>query len=91
MLRKLEKFYLNTDFIESIHPIGEGPDMKYVIHTVSGKEHTVTKKIGDSILLEFKAKDAKKASSEKALPKKTAKDLKEVLEMAKKVNNPFGR
>lgn len=90
MLRKLDKFYLNTDLIETIHPIGEGPDMKYVLHMVSGAEHTVSKKIGDSILLEFKARDAKKAA-EKALPKKTTKDLKEVLEMAKKVNSPFGR
>ena len=47
--------------------------------------------MGDKIILEMKARDAKKAAAEKALPQKTKKDLKEVLEMAKKVNSPFGR
>lgn len=87
MLRKIRSFYLNTEFVESVFPIDE---LNYELHMASGEHHVVSKEIGDKILLEIKARDAKKAA-EKALPQKTKKDLKEVLEMAKKVNSPFGR
>lgn len=87
MLRKIRNFYLSTEFVESVFPIDE---LNYELHMVSGEHHVVSKEMGDKILLEMKARDAKKAA-EKALPQKTKKDLKEVLEMAKKVNSPFGR
>lgn len=87
MLRKIRNFYLNSEFVESVFPIDE---LNYELHMVSGEHHVVSKEMGDKILLEMKARDAKKAA-EKALPQKTKKDLKEVLEMAKKVNSPFGR
>lgn len=87
MLRKIRSFYLNTEFVESVFPIDE---LNYELHMASGEHHVVSKEIGDKILLEIKARDAKKAA-EKALPQKTKKDLKEVLEMARKVNSPFGR
>lgn len=88
MLRKIRSFYLNTEYVESVFPIDE---LNYELHMVSGEKHMVSKEMGDKILLEMKARDAKKAAAEKALPQKTKKDLKEVLEMAKKVNSPFGR
>lgn len=88
MLRKIRSFYLNTEYVESVFPIDE---LNYELHMVSGENHMVSKEMGDKILLEMKARDAKKAAAEKALPQKTKKDLKEVLEMAKKVNSPFGR
>lgn len=87
MLRKIRNFYLNSEFVETVFPIDE---LNYELHMVSGEHHVVSKEMGDKILLEMKARDAKKAA-EKALPQKTKKDLKEVLEMAKKVNSPFGR
>lgn len=87
MLRKIRSFYLNTEFVESVFPIDK---LNYELHMASGEHHVVSKEMGDKILLEMKARDAKKAA-EKALPQKTKKDLKEVLEMAKKVNSPFGR
>lgn len=88
MLRKIRGFYLNTEFVESVFPVDE---LNYELHMVSGEKHLVSREMGDKILLEIKARDAKKAAAEKALPQKTKKDLKEVLEMAKKVNSPFGR
>lgn len=87
MLRKIRSFYLNTEFVESVFPIDE---LNYELHMASGEHHLVSKEMGDKILLEIKARDAKKAA-DKALPQKTKKDLNEVLEMAKKVNSPFGR
>lgn len=87
MLRKIRNGYLNTEFVEGVFPVDE---LNYELHMASGEHHIVSKETGDKILLELKARDAKKAS-EKTLPQKTKKDLKEVLEMAKKVNNPFGR
>ena len=87
MLRKIRGFYLNTEFVESVFPVDE---LNYELHMASGEKHLVSKEMGDKIILEMKARDAKKAS-EKALPQKTKKDLKEVLEMARKVNSPFGR
>lgn len=87
MLRKIRGFYLNTEFVESVFPIDE---LNYELHMVSGEKHLVSREMGDKIILEMKARDAKKAA-EKALPQKTKKDLKEVLEMARKVNSPFGR
>ena len=87
MLRKIRGFYLNTEFVESVFPVDE---LNYELHMASGEHHVVSKEMGDKILLEMKARDAKKAA-EKDIPKKTKKDLKEVLEMAKKVNSPFGR
>lgn len=87
MLRKIRGFYLNTEFVESVFPVDE---LNYEIHMASGEKHLVSKEMGDKIILEMKSRDAKKAS-EKALPQKTKKDLKEVLEMARKVNSPFGR
>lgn len=88
MLRKIRGFYLNTEFVESVFPVDE---LNYELHMASGEKHLVSREMGDKILLEIKASDAKKAAAEKALPQKTKKDLKEVLEMAKKVNSPFGR
>lgn len=88
MLRKIRSFYLNTEFVEGVFPVDE---LNYELHMASGEHHIVSKEMGDKIILELKARDAKKASSEKALPKKTTKDLKEVLDMARKVNSPFGR
>lgn len=87
MLRKIRNFYLNSEFVETVFPIDE---LNYELHMASGEHHVVSKDIATKILLEMKARDAKKAA-EKALPQKTKKDLKEVLEMAKKVNSPFGR
>lgn len=87
MLRKIRSFYLNTEFVESVFPIDA---LNYELHMASGEHHVVSKEMGDKILLEMKARDAKKAA-EKDIPQKTKKDLKEVLEMAKKVNSPFGR
>lgn len=88
MLRKIRNFYLNSEFVETVFPVDE---LNYELHMASGEHHVVSKEMGDKILLEIKARDAKKAAAEKALPQKTKKDLKEVLEMAKKVNSPFGR
>ena len=88
MLRKIRSFYLNTEFVESVFPVDE---LNYELHMASGENHLVSRDMGDKIILEMKARDAKKAAAEKALPQKTKKDLKEVLEMAKKANNPFGR
>ena len=88
MLRKIRGFYLNTEFVESVFPVDE---LNYELHMASGEKHLVSREMGDKILLEIKSRDAKKAAAEKALPQKTKKDLKEVLEMAKKVNSPFGR
>lgn len=88
MLRKIRSFYLNTEFVESVFPVDE---LNYELHMVSGEKHVVPKEIASKILLDIKARDAKRASAEKELPQKTKKDLKEVLEMAKKVNSPFGR
>lgn len=88
MLRKIRSFYLNTEFVESVFPVDE---LNYEIHMASGEKHLVSKEMGDKIILEMKAMDAKKASAEKSIPQKTKKDLKEVLEMARKVNSPFGR
>ena len=87
MLRKIRGFYLNTEFVESVFPVDE---LNYELHMASGEKHLVSREMGDKIILEMKARDAKKAA-EKELPQKTKKDLKEVLEMAKKVNSPFGR
>ncbi len=88
MLRKIRGFYLNTEFVEAVFPIDE---LNYELHMASGEKHVVFKEMGDKIILEMKARDAKNAAAEKALPKKTKKDLKEVLEMARKVNGPFGK
>lgn len=88
MLRKIRSFYLNTEFVESVFPVDE---LNYELHMASGEKHLVSREMGDKIILEMKARDAKKAAAEKALPQKTKKDLKEVLEMARKVNSPFGR
>ena len=88
MLRKIRSFYLNTEFVESVFPVDE---LNYELHMASGEKHMVSKEMASKILLDIKARDAKRASAEKALPQKTKKDLKEVLEMAKKVNSPFGR
>lgn len=87
MLRKIRGFYLNTEFVESLFPIDAS---SYELHMASGAKHVVSKEMGDKIILELKAKDAKKAA-EKVIPQKTKKDLKEVLEMAKNVNIQFGR
>lgn len=81
MLRKIRGFYLNTEFVESVFPVDE---LNYELHMASGEKHLVSREIGDKIILELKAKDAKKAA-EKVIPHKTKKDLKEVLEMAKKL------
>ena len=88
MLRKIRSFYLNTEFVESVFPVDE---LNYELHMASGEKHLVSREMGDKIILEMKARDAKKASAEKSIPQKTKKDLKEVLEMARKVNRPFGR
>ena len=88
MLRKIRSFYLNTEFVESVFPVDE---LNYELHMASGEKHLVSKEMGDKIILEMKAMDAKKASAEKSISQKTKKDLKEVLEMARKVNSPFGR
>lgn len=88
MLRKIRNFYLNSEFVETVFPVDE---LNYELHMASGEHHLVSKDIAEKILLEMKARDARKAAAEKALPQKTKKDLKEVLEMAKKVNSPFGR
>ena len=88
MLRKIRGFYLNTEFVESVFPVDE---LNYELHMASGEKIPVSREMGDKIILEMKARDAKKAAAEKALPHKTKKDLKEVLDMAKKVNSPFGR
>lgn len=87
MLRKIRGFYLNTEFVESVFPVDE---LNYELHMASGEKHLVSREMGDKIILELKAKDAKKAA-EKVIPQKTKKDLKEVLEMAKKVNIQLGR
>lgn len=87
MLRKIRGFYLNTEFLESVFPVDE---LNYELHMASGEKHLVSREMGDKIILELKAKDAKKAA-EKVIPQKTKKDLKEVLEMAKKVNIQLGR
>lgn len=87
MLRKIRGFYLNTEFVESVFPVDE---LNYELHMASGEKHLVSREMGDKIILEMKARDAKKAA-EKVIPQKTKKDLKEVLEMAKKVNIQFGR
>ena len=83
MLRNIRNFYLNTEFIETIHSIDE---TSYELHMVSGAKHVVSKEMGDKLILELKAKDAKKAA-DKGFPHKTAKDLNEVLQMTKKVFN----
>lgn len=88
MLRKIRSFYLNTEFVESVFPVDE---LNYELHMASGEHHVVSKEMASKILLDIKARDARKAAAEKELPQKTKKDLKEVLEMAKKVNSPFGR
>lgn len=87
MLRKIRGFYLNTEFVESVFPIDE---LNYELHMASGEKHLVSREMGDKIILEMKARDAKNAA-EKARPQKTKKDLKEVLEIARKINSPFGR
>lgn len=87
MLRKIRGFYLSTEFVESVFPVDE---LNYELHMVSGEKHLVPKEMAVKIIFDMKARDAKKAA-EKALPQKTKKDLNEVLEMAKKVNSPFGR
>ena len=88
MLRKIRNFYLNTEFVETVFPVDE---LNYELHMASGEKHLVSKEMAVKIIFDIKARDAKRASAEKALPQKTKKDLKEVLEMAKKVNSPFGR
>ena len=88
MLRKIRSFYMNTEFVESVFPVDE---LNYELHMASGEKHLVSRDMGDKIILEMKARDAKKAAAEKALPQKTKKDHKKGLEMARKVNSTISR
>lgn len=91
MWRKINDSFVNLDLIETITPnAGDGKEITYGIRMISGRTFTVPKREGDAIILAARA-NGRKAVKEQVGPKKSAKDLQQVLDMAKRVNSPFGR
>lgn len=90
MLREINKDYVNLNLIEVVRPIETDRIVTgYQIFLISGRNYTVSKKVGDSIRLAMNASSTTVVGN--AAKKKSDKSLQEVLQMAKAVNNPLKR
>lgn len=90
MLREINKDYVNLNLIEVVRPIETDRIVTgYQIFLISGRNYTVSKKVGDSIRLAMNASSTTVVGN--AAKKKSDKSLQEVLQMAKTVNNPLKR
>ena len=90
MLREINKDFVNLNLIEVVRPIETDRIVTgYQIFLISGRNYTVSKKVGDSIRLAMNASSTTVVGN--AAKKKSDKSLQEVLQMAKAVNNPLKR
>ena len=90
MLREINKDYVNLNLIEVVRPIETDRIVTgYQIFLISGRNYTVSKKVGDSIRLAMNASSTTVVGI--AAMKKSDKSLQEVLQMAKAVNGPLKR
>ena len=90
MLREINKDYVNLNLVEVVRPIETDSIVTgYQIILISGRNYTVSKKVGDSIRLAMNASNTTVVGN--ASPKKAKKSLQEVMQMAKAVNNPLKR
>jgi hypothetical protein len=90
MLREINKDYVNLNLVEVVRPIETDRIVTgYQIILISGRNYTVSKKVGDSIRLAMNASSTTVVGN--AAKKKSDKSLQEVLQMAKAVNNPLKR
>ena len=90
MLREINKDYVNLNLVEVVRPIETDRIVTgYQIFLISGRNYTVSKKVGDSIRLAMNASSTTVVGN--AAKKKSDKSLQEVLQMAKAVNNPLKR
>ena len=90
MLREINKDYVNLNLVEVVRPIETDRIVTgYQIILISGRNYTVSKKVGDSFRLAMNASSATVVGN--ASPKKAKKSLQEVMQMAKAVNNPLKR
>ncbi len=90
MLREINKDYVNLNLIEVVRPIETDSIVTgYQIFLISGRNYTVSKKVGDSIRLAMNASSTTVVGN--AAKKKSDKSLQEVLQMAKAANNPLKR
>jgi hypothetical protein len=88
MLREINKDYVNLNLVEVVRPIETDRIVTgYQIILISGRNYTVSKKVGDSIRLAMNASSTTVVGN--AAKKKSDKSLQEVLQMAKAVNNPL--
>ena len=88
MLREINKDYVNLNLVEVVRPIETDRIVTgYQIFLISGRNYTVSKKVGDSIRLAMNASSTTVVGN--AAKKKSDKSLQEVLQMAKAVNNPL--
>ena len=88
MLREINKDYVNLNLVEVVRPIETDRIVTgYQIILISGRNYTVSKKVGDSIRLAMNASSTTVVGN--AAKKKSDKSLQEVLQMAKDVNNPL--
>ena len=88
MLREINKDYVNLNLVEVVRPIETDRIVTgYQIILISGRNYTVSKKVGDSIRLAMNASSTTVVGN--AAKKKSDKSLQEVLQMAKEVNNPL--
>jgi hypothetical protein len=88
MLREINKDYVNLNLVEVVRPIETDKIVTgYQIILISGRNYTVSKKVGDSIRLAMNASSTTVVGN--AAKKKSDKSLQEVLQMAKAVNNPL--
>lgn len=88
MLRQINNDYVNINLIEIVRPIENDKIVTgYQIILISGRNYTVSKKVGDSIRLAMNASSTTVVGN--AAKKKSDKSLQEVLQMAKEVNNPL--
>lgn len=90
MLREINKDFVNLNLVEVVRPIETDRIVTgYQIILISGRNYTVSKKVGDSIRLAMNASSTTVVGN--AAKKKSDKSLQEVLQMAKAVNNPLKR
>ena len=88
MLREINKDYVNLNLVEVVRPIETDRIVTgYQIILISGRNYTVSKKVGDSIRLAMNASSTTLVGN--AAKKKSDKSLQEVLQMAKAVNSPL--
>lgn len=88
MLRQINDDYVNLNLVEVVRPIETDRIVTgYQIILISGRNYTVSKKVGDSIRLAMNASSTTVVGN--AVKKKSDKSLQEVLQMAKDVNNPL--